>query len=42
MESVKIEKVIAEYGLIPLMNMWWPHTKNPNSPIAKIANTMAR
>ncbi len=30
------------YGLMPLMNMWWPHTKKPSKPMAKIAYTMAR
>src|SRR6185503_5263848 len=41
-ESVNTENAIAEYGLMPLMNMWWPQTKKPSSPIAKIANTIAR
>src|SRR5579872_4023519 len=38
---VSTENANAEYGLMPLMNMWWPHTMNPNSPIASIAYTIA-
>ena len=41
-ESVNTENAIAEYGLMPLINMWWPQTKNPSKPIANIANTIAR
>ena len=34
---VKIENANAEYGLMPLMNMWWPHTMNPKNPIESMA-----
>src|SRR5678815_6113903 len=39
---VMSEKAKAEYGLMPLMNMWWPQTMNPRMPIAMMAYTMAR
>src|SRR6267154_2807468 len=38
---VIIEKAKAEYGLMPLMNMWWPQTMNPSRPIDSIAYTIA-
>src|SRR5437870_13769195 len=41
-ESDKIENAIAEYGLMPLMHIWWPQTQKPSAPIAKIAKTIAR
>ena len=41
MHMVRMEKANAEYGLIPLMNMWWPHTMKPRNPIASMAYTMA-
>ena len=34
MVMVRIENANAEYGLIPLTNMWWPHTQKPRKPIA--------
>src|ERR1700738_3029823 len=45
-EGTPIAMVITEnakavYGLMPLMNMWWPHTMKPNSPIDSMAYTMA-
>src|SRR6202047_3406452 len=39
---VRIENANAEYGLIPLINMWWPHTQKPRKPIPQTAPTMAR
>ena len=42
MVMVSIENANAEYGLIPLMNMWWPHTQKPRKPMPHIAPTMAR
>ena len=27
----------AEYGLMPLMNMWWPHTMKPKKPMDNMA-----
>ena len=41
MHIVRIENANAEYGLMPLMNMWWPHTMNPKNPMASIAYTIA-
>src|SRR5208282_2270490 len=41
MAIVSTEKVKAEYGLMPLMNMWWPHTIKPKNPMDNIAYTMA-
>ena len=38
---VSSEKAKAEYGLMPLTNMWWPHTQKPKNPIAQIAPTIA-
>ena len=38
---VMSEKAKAEYGLMPLMNMWWPQTQKPRNPMAHIAPTMA-
>ena len=42
MAMVITEKANAEYGLIPLMNMWCPHTMKPSSPMPRIAYTIAR
>src|SRR5438874_4660675 len=39
---VMMEKANAEYGLMPLMNMWCPHTMKPSSPMPMIAYTIAR
>ena len=33
MAIVIIENANAEYGLMPLMNMWCPHTMKPSSPM---------
>ena len=33
MDMVRIEKANAEYGLMPLMNMWWPQTMKPRKPM---------
>src|SRR5216683_1647827 len=41
MPIVIIEKANAVYGLMPLMNMWWPHTMNPRNPIDSMAYTIA-
>src|SRR5580704_6896560 len=41
MHMVSSENANAEYGLMPLMNIWWPHTMNPKKPIASMAYTMA-
>ena len=41
-ERVSTEKAMPVYGLIPEMNMWWPQTKKPSSPMAKSAKTIAR
>src|SRR5229473_8048618 len=41
MPMVMIEKANAVYGLMPLINMWWPHTMNPRNPIDSMAYTMA-
>src|SRR6516162_8554369 len=41
MPIVMMENANAVYGLIPLMNMWWPHTMNPRKPIARMAYTIA-
>src|SRR5260370_37197299 len=41
MPMVMIENAKAVYGLIPLMNMWWPQTMNPRNPIDSMAYTMA-
>src|ERR1700730_6118679 len=41
MPMVMIENANAVYGLMPLMNMWWPHTMNPRKPIESMAYTMA-
>src|SRR5258708_40364296 len=41
MAMVMIEKAKAEYGLMPLMNMWWPQTMKPSRPIDRMADTMA-
>src|SRR6266481_2946267 len=38
---VMIENANAVYGLMPLMNMWWPHTMNPRNPIDSMAYTIA-
>src|ERR1700730_11112009 len=45
-EGTPIAMVITEnakavYGLMPLMNMWWPHTMKPSRPIDSIAYTIA-
>ncbi len=37
MAMVRIEKANAEYGLMPLTNMWCPHTQNPKTPMADMA-----
>ena len=37
MHIVRTEKAIAEYGFMPLMNMWWPQTRKPRKPIASTA-----
>ena len=34
---VRTEKANAEYGLMPLTNMWWPQTQKPRTPIADMA-----
>ncbi len=34
---VSTENAMAEYGFIPLMNMWWPQTRNPRKPILRMA-----
>ena len=39
---VRIEKAKAEYGLMPLINIWWPQTQNPRKPIPHTAPTIAR
>src|SRR6266699_2940238 len=31
------EKIIPAYGDWPLTNMWWPHTRNPSTAIARLA-----
>src|SRR2546426_8456906 len=41
MAMVMIENANAVYGLMPLINMWWPHTMNPRNPIDSMAYTMA-
>src|SRR5438477_12511861 len=41
MPMVMMEKAKAVYGLIPLMNMWWPQTMNPRKPMDSMAYTMA-
>src|SRR4029077_13994160 len=38
---VMIEKAKAEYGLMPLMNMWCPQTMKPRNPMPMMAYTMA-
>ncbi len=42
MDMVRTENAMAEYGFMPLMNMWWPQTKNPRKPMPKMAYTIAR
>ena len=42
MVIVRIENANAEYGLIPLTNMWWPHTQKPRKPMPQTAPTIAR
>src|SRR6266849_8044643 len=41
-DMVSNEKANAEYGLIPLTNMWWPHTQKPRKPVEQTAPTIAR
>ena len=41
MHMVRIEKAMAEYGFMPLMNMWWPHTRKPRKPMLRMAYTIA-
>jgi hypothetical protein len=41
MAMVMIEKAKAEYGLMPLMNMWCPHTMKPSRPMDSMAYTIA-
>ena len=41
MPMVMMEKANALYGLMPLMNMWWPHTMKPRNPMAMMAYTIA-
>src|SRR5690348_9327645 len=40
-DIVSTENAKAEYGFMPLMNMWWPHTKKPRNPMPRMAYTMA-
>src|SRR6185437_6123286 len=40
--SVSTEKTMPASGLMPLANMWWPHTMKPMKPMEKVAITMAR
>src|ERR1043166_10150451 len=40
MHMVSTENAIAEYGFIPLMNMWCPHTRNPRNPIERTSYTI--
>src|ERR1700732_5355056 len=35
------ENAKAVYGLIPLINMWCPHTMKPSKPIDSMAYTIA-
>ena len=42
MDMVRTENAMAEYGFMPLMNMWCPQTKNPRKPMPRIAYTIAR
>ncbi len=37
----RTEKPMEEYGLMPLVNMWCPHTSSPRKPMAKVATIMA-
>src|SRR3990172_101635 len=41
MAMVSSENANAEYGLNPLMNMWWPQTMKPRKPMDDMAATMA-
>src|SRR3990170_8550980 len=41
MAMVSSENANAEYGLNPLMNMWWPQTMKPRNPMDDMAATMA-
>src|SRR5690349_17772779 len=41
MPMVIIENAKALYGLIPLMNMWWPQTMKPRNPMDMMAYTIA-
>ena len=33
-------KLMPSCGFMPLMNMWWPHTPQPSTPMAMIARTI--
>src|ERR671936_2172310 len=35
--KLRIEKISAEYTDSPATNMWWPHTRNPSTAIARLA-----
>src|SRR5580700_8644995 len=41
MHMVRMENAKADHGLMPLMNMWCPHTMKPRKPMASIAYTIA-
>ena len=41
MHIVSVANAIAEYGFMPLMNMWWPQTRKPRKPMLRIAYTIA-
>ncbi len=36
-DIVNSEKANALYGLMPLTNIWWPHTERPSRAMAQIA-----
>src|SRR5450432_2320108 len=38
---VIIENAMAEYGFMPLINMWWPQTRKPRNPMLRMAYTIA-
>src|SRR2546425_9711937 len=41
-KKLKNEKIIPAYGDWPLTNMWWPHTRNPRTAMARLANATNR
>ncbi len=40
MSSVEIMNPVPNVGFMPLMNMWWPQTPHPSTPMPMMASTI--